>query len=98
MDKPSKKELKEEIVDTLDQLLLKYHSSAAIEIKKSIKMAGKLLSKKFNKEIKKFEKENSKTTKKKVAEKKSKPVPKKRIVSNNKKISPKKGIPLKMNA
>ena len=70
MKKNSKKDLQKQIVDTLDQMFAGYYTNAAIDIKKSIKSAGKMLSKKFNKEVKKFEKENLKGNKLKVATKK----------------------------
>jgi hypothetical protein len=63
MEKSFKKELENEINGTLVQLLSSYNKSAVLELKEAIKYSGKVLSKKFSKEIKKIEKAKLKIAK-----------------------------------
>ena len=66
MKKTVKKDLENKIVGTLNQMLTEYNKVAAERIIKKIKSSGKQLAKRFNKELKRAEKVNQKTGKKKI--------------------------------
>lgn len=73
MNKSSKKELEKKVTTTLSEMFSRHGKSAAVEIKKHIKDAGKLLVKKFSKAIKKTEKKKKQLKAKSVVKKKATP-------------------------